>query len=110
MLSDERKRKHNLKMYIYVYVSNCMSAVFEAIVEGFVRQIKDEMSPEGRLGHGKTQRVFNVLYKTRLSPLPPLRLPVCRRSSLLPGEGVRGWWGRSQIIRREKSLVLYKYY
>jgi hypothetical protein len=36
-----------------------------------------------------------------------LSLPVCRRSSLLTGEGGRGW-GRSQIIRRRESLVLYK--
>jgi hypothetical protein len=46
MLSDEQKRKHNLKMYIYVYVSNCSSAVFEALVECFVRQIKEEMWAE----------------------------------------------------------------
>ncbi len=50
-------------------------------------------------------------------PLPPspvrklallLRLPVCRRSSLLPGEGAgeRGAW--SQIIWPQESLGLYK--
>jgi hypothetical protein len=36
-----------------------------------------------------------------------LRIPVCRRSSLLTGEGRRGW-GRSQIIRRRESHVLYE--
>ncbi len=36
-----------------------------------------------------------------------LSLPVCRRSSLLTGEGGRGW-ERSQIIRRRESLVIYK--
>jgi hypothetical protein len=36
-----------------------------------------------------------------------LSLPVCRRSSLLMGDG--GWgWGRTQILRRRQSLVLYK--
>jgi hypothetical protein len=43
MLSDERKRKHNLKDFIYIYVSNCSSAVFVAMVEYFVRQLKEEM-------------------------------------------------------------------
>jgi hypothetical protein len=47
-------------------------------------------------------------------PLPPspvskltlfLRLPVCRPSSLLTGEGGRGW-ERSQIIRPRESLAL----
>ncbi len=52
-------------------------------------------------------------------PLPPsvsklslfLRLPVSRRSSLLTGDGRGGrGWGRSQILRRRESLVLYKPY
>jgi hypothetical protein len=54
----------------------------------------------------------------RLLPLPPssviklalfLSLLVCRRSSLLTGEGGGGRWsGRSQIIRPRECLALYK--
>jgi hypothetical protein len=36
-----------------------------------------------------------------------LLLPVCRGSSLLMGEGGKGW-GKSQIIQRCESLAFYK--
>ncbi len=51
-----------------------------------------------------------------LPPPPPLpeassflSLPVCRRSSLLTGEGGGSEWSRSQIIRPRGSLALYNY-
>jgi hypothetical protein len=56
-----------------------------------------------------------VWFGSSLTPSPPavsklslfLSLPVCRRLSIITGEG-GGRWGRSQIIRRRESLVLHK--
>jgi hypothetical protein len=74
----------------------------------------------GRLSQCLYQRVRNELYWTRhflwLLSHPPLsrqhvvslsRLPVCRRSSLLTGEGGGGrGWARSQFKRPPESLAL----
>jgi len=91
-------------MYEYVYVSNCSSAVFEAIVECFFRQLKEEMWAEctdgGRGGIGlwaNPESIQCAVEDQAFSPPPTpsascislLLLPVCRRrSSLLTGEGV----------------------